>query len=531
MPFGRKARRCITYRYRIRPTGPGREQAIDQMFRRVRLWNMLVEVEQAYREDLMTRVGEDRKLKEAFQDPEFVAWHGHRDQLRRYAVADAVSAAGLYWCNSDDVLTAYNTARRKPDGIRFHSWRLENGKVSVRFQYGLSQTDLGAETDGRLQLRLVDPAVYRDRLTPGRDARSHSLLRLRVGSAERRQPIWFEADVTLHRPLPPGLIRSAAVIRERLGSHERWHLVIVVELEDQAPPVPSPTARGVIALDVGWRRVADGLRVALWRDDTGQQGEVVLPHSWLNLMNYADKLQLLRQNACNVLREDLLDWLKDADREQLPVWFRETAVSWSRWRQPGRFAAFALRWREAVEAGEDTWLGPAWGHGTHQQDTAGIYQRLQAWRRMDRKLWDEHASLVDRLVAERRESYRQFAATVAHRYERVVMEDLDLRRLARRKAPAKTDAVVLHAGARHQRWLAAVSVLRLALADACGRTGTVIEKRKTAFTTRTCHVCGGEASSTGIVALWWQCEQCGAEWDQDDNAARNLLAAARNLLA
>jgi hypothetical protein len=70
--------------------------------------------------------------------------------------------------------------------------------------------------------------------------------------------VWLELPVVLHRPLPAdGTIRSASVICERVGSRERWRLLITV-----AQPERAIRQGPAVALDLGWRLLPHGLRVA-----------------------------------------------------------------------------------------------------------------------------------------------------------------------------------------------------------------------------------------------------------------------------
>ena len=73
-----------------------------------------------------------------------VAGHKHSLDLletqRREQVRKVQAESGLYWCNYDDVIAAYETARRRVlrEGreLHFRHWD-GNGKVTVRYQQGL----------------------------------------------------------------------------------------------------------------------------------------------------------------------------------------------------------------------------------------------------------------------------------------------------------------------------------------------------------------------------------------------------------
>ena len=100
---------------------------------------------------------------------------------------------------------------------------------------------------------------------------------MRVGAA--RAQVHFQ--VLFHR-LPPaaGFIKSIALIARRSAAHGWiWHLMLTVELPPQrepgvvlsAPPLP------VAAIDFGWRRINDYLRIAVIVDAHGHSYELRLP--------------------------------------------------------------------------------------------------------------------------------------------------------------------------------------------------------------------------------------------------------------
>lgn len=483
------------YEYGCRVPVAGAVEAGDQMYRRHRLWNALVEIDHRYQEVVRDVCGE-LKYREAKADPQKAAALDAAEQIRRVAVKQAQADSGLYWCNYDDVIAAYNAARRKPGELRFHRWR-GDGKVSVRYQTGMPVAE-AFSADTRLQFDQVPDEAYTHPVRAERRRLSRSVVRLRVGS-ERRLPVWLELPVVLHRPMPPdGSIRSAAVLRERLGTHDRWKLVVTVETGD----VPGAArAAGSIGIDIGWRRLPSGLRVCAWADNRGASGEVILPNGWLDERHKVDDIRSIRDQHFNSARSALLAWLKG---ETVPAWMQEETATLASWRSTSRLARLTLRWRGERFDG----------------DEAG-YALAEAWRVKDRHLLEYEANLRDQLQRDRRERYRVFAAWVARTYGTVRLEAFDLRDVA--EVPEDADEC-LPLPVRQYRTLAAVSVLRLALEQACAREGAVVEKVDSRNTTRECHACGAVERWDAAAELRHRCRACGAEWDQDENAARNLLA-------
>ena len=519
------------YQYGCRPPTSGEAEAVEQMFRRNRFWNALVEIEQLHQASVERVISETepnlggllaaaqadggkpawdayRKLrKAAFAEPAVKDKLGELDAERKERVKAAQAASELYWCNYDDVVASYQTARRRPGDLRFHAWARARGKVSVRYQTGLPVAGAFGD-DTRFQLQPVPETAYTSPVRGERRRLARSVARIRIGSDERRAPIWLELPVVLHRAIPAGsMVRSVSVTRERIGANWpegrvgsawRWQLNVCVSVPDADP---RSGARGSVALDVGWRRVPDGLRVAAWRNQQGQAGELVLPQRWIDQMARVDDLRSLRDQHFNLARAALAGWLKD--QGEVPDWLKLRAATLRQWRSPARLASMFLTWRSERFGGD-----------------SGAFPALEAWWQRDRHLYQYEANLRDQLQTERRERYRVFSAGLMARYDEIRLEQFDLRNVADLSREAKDLALP----ARHQRVLASVSILRLAIEHAALREGVTVTKLPAARTTATCHGCGSLERFDQAAELVHRCGACGLVWDQDDNAAINLLA-------
>src|SRR5690606_35252945 len=130
------------------------------------------------------------------------------------------------------------------------------------------------------------------------------------------------------------------------------------------------------------------------------------------------------------------------------------------------------------------------------------------------------AGLLRGALGHRREIYRRLAAHLARRYRTLVVDDTDLRALQRSPAP-ESERTEIDVAKRSQR-LAAGSELRAALVSAFGERRVV--RLSAQDVTRTCHACGSiEQWDRAASGRLHTCSSCGARWDQDDNACRNLL--------
>ena len=100
-----------------------------------------------------------------------------------------------------------------------------------------------------------------------------------------------------------------------------------------------------VGIDLGWRLLSDGcLRVALWHDDQGNEGELRLPANMLGRWRHATDLRLVRDVTFNAAIALLRDWLK-TNADILPAWLSEHAGTIHSWKSQARLAGLVNRWR------------------------------------------------------------------------------------------------------------------------------------------------------------------------------------------
>jgi transposase len=193
----------------------------------------------------------------------------------------------------------------------------------------------------------------------------------------------------------------------------------------------------------------------------------------------------------------------------LPDWLQEATKTLRQWRSQSRLASLALHWREERFDGDHD-----------------AYQAIEDWRKQDKHLYEYESNLRDKLHRRRRELYRCFAAEMARCYTGgAVLAELNLARAARRRKEGDLPPPI-----RHNRQLASVSSLRLALHNACGRESVPVVKSATTKLSQTCHECGAvhdvDGAATEVV-----CPTCGAVADRDVRAAANLLSQIAPVVA
>ncbi len=462
MPFGRKARSVRAFEYGCLLPTEGRNAAVEQMRQRVDLWNNLVELDHRYdemREAVITPyvTAEDKEERKAQRKAAFRC-DDVKAQLQALEKAEYEEArslwlnSGLYWGNYEEVKLAWQQAKKQPGQLRFHSWHYENGKVSVRWQHGLPVAEAFSGENRLLRLAPVPPEAYTSPVRAERHKLARSTVSIRVAS-EGRQPVWLTLPCVLHRPLPSdGLIRSASIKRMRIGRRYHWKLILIVEM---FTPAEKPTVSdSAIAIKLAWTRKPEGICVAHWLNDASESGEVILPTSWLSEMNKVDDIQSIRKYHFNQIIAVLKVWLTG---RCIPEWLSAATAHLSLWRSETKLHLLVRHWQRNRFDGDDE-----------------AVNQLTEWAKRDLHLWDYQANLRDQLLKHRREIYRIFSSELARRYSRLLLDDVNITKLARVAKGSDTDYIP--DAVRHNRQMAAPSELRLCVLNAATKRGLQIEK-------------------------------------------------------
>lgn len=258
---------------------------------------------------------------------------------------------------------------------------------------------------------------------------------------------------------------------------------------------------GPVGVDVGWRLRPDGtIRVAMTCDRDGRGDEILLPPEVPGSARRVASLRATRDKNMDAARSVLVSWLRD---QSLPDEWAQRTESVSQWRSQGRLAGLSIWWRE---------------HRLPNDEDA--FAALETWRKQDKHLWCWETSERTGGLRHRKDLYRRVAARLAERHDVLVMEaDVGLREFALRPA---IDDPTTNETARSNRVVAAVSELRMCLRQAFLRRGRTVVSLPAQGTTRTCAACGSEETWDQANEVRHTCKN-GHVWDQDANAARNLI--------
>jgi len=452
------------------------------------------------------------------------------EQARRQAVQQArrwFAARGLYWGNSGAVIDGYEAARQRTaqtgaelrprNRLPSGAWDPNgDGRWTVQIQTPQDceplRVDglfgLGGREDGQLR---IAPAPWSNHAKP----RMRTTVTIRIRGERAKgpdgnwvdlgEPVYMTLPVTLHRPIPPeAQIVRAQVVRRRVGERHRYSLCLTLRMPS---PAPADVTLPAVGVDIGWRSMPDGsLRVAYAVAEDGWTMDVRTPaldarRTLRTGLALADHLRSRRDQHYNEAKAMLTAWLRERG-EQVPDWLRDETEHLAQWRSHNRLHALLRRWQRFPGDQE-------------------IYAALSAWSERDRHLYRWEAGGRHRWLVRRREAYRVAAAEIARRASVVVLESFDLRRMAEAR-PVESDDGSDKALRRLMRE-AAPGEFRLILRQACATRGVQVVEVPAEYTTRTCHACGERVVADYAAEVVIRCPHCGTAWDQDANAARNLL--------
>jgi KaiC/GvpD/RAD55 family RecA-like ATPase len=372
--------------------------------------------------------------------PSVLQWLEANNEESNHAAKAARAECGVYW---GTYLLAEQAAEaaRKGRELRYQRWT-GDGAVAVQLQNGLAVSDALGCADTRVVVDLIESSV------PARGGKPLPRLRLRVGS-EGRDPVWAEWPLIYHRSLPDGRLKWVKVVRRRVASKYHWSAHFVCE-EGERRDDAGPSCY----VDLRWSPSVTGSAAIRVAEVISRRGRhvVALDPAIRSVLAKADSLRAIRDRRLNELKADALPLFAGL---ALPEEWVERTRHLGQWRSPGRWAALAIWWR------------------SHRVDDDGaFYEMLEAWRHHDKHLWEWEVNARRKAIARRRNDYRVVAAQLAREHGSLVIEKIDLSKLAKRKDPEEGERH--NSVSQRQRVEVAPSEMRAAVLNAFEREGRAI---------------------------------------------------------
>lgn len=451
--------------------------------------------------------------------------------------------AALHWGSRVHVAASCRSLRSgaPPEFVRFRG----DGHIAVQLQGGVPADEAVVALDRGASWDPPPKGQFFVRTVGDHPRKPHAHIGIRVGTVDgSTAPVWATLFCRLHRPFPPdSRLKMVHLTRRREGTRDLWHVVVSVE---NVPPVTDRAESGRVGVDVGWRKLPDGrLRVASWAGDDGRTGELTMSAEYVERCQRIPGLDSTRKKLFNVAHARLLEWvaanpLPAAWTEVTEAAPRPPAAHLSAWRSEARLRQLVEFWTANRLPGDEAVFGDpaalaaererllarhapnrdAGNLAYHQVVKAAAGQGdLYAWRLQDIHLLEYRVGLQRRTRAHREERMRLLAVGLRRRYRTAAVEDINWREDVLEKPEAEHDDELAAVRAFHR--MAAPGRLLQLLAEHTAETVRVAPDH----TTTDCHACGRRCEFDAARVLVHTCEHCGATWDQDHNAAVNLLNA------
>jgi len=424
-------------------------------------------------------------VKLALARPEVIEGMQAVALAHKEATKAARAACNVYWGTYTQVERSVEQAAKSPAPPRFQRWS-GDGSVAVQL----------IATSGKKQKCQAIAGVLNGTNTfvrldttpkpvPGRGregSRPLPRLLLRIGS-EGHTPIFAEWPIVLHRPFPDSaLVKFVKVVRRRIGSHDQWSVHFTLSHESETPT----SAVAALAVNLRWSKTTfanEATTIAAdWTSDTSA-GEIHIDPAIVSQLKKADDLRSIRDKAFEQAKDSLTQLLKTVT---LSDGIAEKIQGFTAWKSQGRLAAVVIWWRANRFAGDDT-----------------AFSTAEAWRRQDKHLWDWEANARRKALARRKDSYRVFAAKMARAHKVLIIEKLNIARLAEKPA-AEDDDRDFNARSSAQRFATAPSELRSTLINAFRREGGTIVEVPAGLTSRemlATHKPGGGVQQQSVSAI------------------------------
>ncbi len=432
------------------------------------------------------------------------------DKVRYAAVLALIKGSGLWWGNSETVIAAYDVARvramKESAELRFRSFD-GTGKFAYRESGGIDFDKFMSGKVNFARLNTLPDSDFAHLSERGRRSKARHHLTMTVltsvddaGKKVRHEVTW---PIVMHRDMPAGAIKTIHVHRKRVGDQFNWTCSITIDVPEEPKQLIDHPAKAACGIDLGFRLVKDGLRIATIADSDNRIEHVVLPLDWIEKMDYVEHLQSTLSETANLTWVRLRKHLSELPDYPESIKERIHNILKAGERVPTRGMRSLLG---ALKA-EPELLPEA-------------LQILAAWSDDIYRPAREMHNLRDKLMKRRQDLYRNVSHCLSNKYAMVRVEDMDLRQIARVKKDDGSDNP-LPDTVRDNRKRAALFEFVLSIKQSCVKTGSVFEKMNPAYSSMTCSSCG-HLNQPGMD-IHYSCENCGTLHDQDENAAKNFL--------
>jgi len=431
--------------------------------------------------------------------------------------------SGLFWGNYNRVMASFDIAVSKSmktgSTLRFH--RFDGTGIFKNFlSPGRTNDDMLNGKLSYLHLQDIPAESFNDYI--GRNnpckmvlgsrrerSRKYGLLKFTIyrGKDEEGNRInrMLEMPVLLHRPLPDDedlLIKEAVVRRECVSPGEyRWFFILTY-VGGEFQPVQHVNTGSVAGINMGWKTVNNNtLRIATLVSDK-ETVHFILPEKIMKTYDYLNQLKSEVDSMINHAIARIKEIMKDDDE------------------LPESMGVYLTRITKAKRPRYDLLEKMMWVWDKELSYKPEEFSEAKAHFDYLNRVLSEMNNLRDKVRGHRLDLYRCWTKMITQKYETIIVDKLNLAQLSKLEADDGTPTNNLPEAARKNRVIASVGIFKEWLDKQALKVGSVIIKKSIKSST-ICSDCGGKLIRKDSII--WACENCGSVFDQDVNAATNLI--------
>lgn len=423
---------------------------------------------------------------------------------RREEVKIARQESRLWWGNYNAIVRSFERARssaiRTGSTMRRRS-AVADGRITNTLQGG---ADLEALYDGSLSQVMVRPPSGRAwsaerRGERRRLQRTTLTATIFVRDGERRTVSW---PMIMHRPIPPDCrVKEVIITRRRRGGRWRWAASFMCTRPARAPLQIAPGTRR-IGVDIGWRRVPEGLRVATVLASGEEPRFIILPQDLIASFTFIDELRARVRSGTL----EGFDLLQSADIETYAQPYQ------------GLLREFqSLTEKTAAHLREFSQSAFFLEQSEHAIDT-----KLVSWRKDFKRISNWLGNQQRKVIGRRDHIYQNIAIDVLNGASEIIVNDVKIAEIGTRRSLGSDGSFFPNRANIYRNFAAPSELIRTLKLQAVKR-GIDFMKREVESPVL-CPECGSTSRKTRADALPQICAACDTSFDQDVAACQSLLA-------
>ena len=427
------------------------------------------------------------------------------EEERRRHVKLARQQSGLWWCNYNAVVKSYETARRSvraSNGV-LKKKQAQGMRLTNQIQGGATPAELFEASNSQVSIAPMHREAWSHPCRGERRRLQQTKVRatIFVRNGERRNVTW---PMVMHRPLPPNcLVKNVIVTKRTVSDKVKWEIIFFCLRPKCVQAVERSSAK-MSAVEFGWRRMPDGIRIATMLDTSGAGKIYILPSAIVEGFKFADEIASRRRR----IDEEAVAWIASLDFRSAP----EGMAGLLGARQaPGglrrnQLMSLALVWREHA----------AW----HPEE----FVKIEAWRRESKRLKIWEVNQRRRVIGRRNQLYQEFSRDICSRSEAVVLGRLNIRSMIE-KDSANLQGEFFPRKSHKYRIIVAPSTFLHWIEVAFQKFGKPIYYYNDNLRLR-CQSCGSSVFASRAGEMVQVCGKCGHKNDCGLSSCANMLNGA-----